>query len=95
MVSDRTHSEATVAEQWPPAGCAGCADSDHAKPRFAHLNPDRHKSFDGNIGFQIIYGKRPTFDIDVFERVCAAVHGLLAGEGRSGRSPARPVISRD
>jgi hypothetical protein len=41
---------------------------DHTKPRFAHLNPDRHSSFDGDIEFQIIYGMRPTFDIDVFER---------------------------
>jgi len=31
---------------------------DHTKPRFAHLTPGCDSSFDGDIGFPIIYGKK-------------------------------------
>jgi len=30
----------------------------HTNPRLAHLKPDSHTSFAGNIGFQMIYGKK-------------------------------------
>jgi hypothetical protein len=60
MVSDRTHSEAIVAEQWPQAGCAGCAGSDHAHPGSVPTKPECHKLFDGDIGFQMIYGRGRT-----------------------------------
>jgi hypothetical protein len=55
---------------------------DHIKPRFAHLNPVRHNSFDADIGFQIIYGKRPNFDIDVFGCVMSGRVRTVTGEGR-------------
>jgi hypothetical protein len=55
-------------DRWRPFAAVSTFTFDHTKPRFAHLNPDRHNSFDGNICVPIICGKRPTFDIDVFER---------------------------
>jgi hypothetical protein len=80
-----------------PFAAVSTFTSDHTKPRFGHLNPDRHNSFDGNIGFPIICGKRPTFDIDVFGRVMSGRASTFCRRRPSGppsswaedRSPAR------
>jgi hypothetical protein len=69
-------------DRWRPFVAVSTLTFDHTKPRFAHLNPDRHSSFDGGIGFQIIYGKGPTFDIDVFGRVMSGRVRTVTGEGR-------------
>jgi len=42
---------------------------DHANPRSAQLEPNPHNSFDGAIGFQMIYGKRRTTGTGDFVRV--------------------------
>jgi hypothetical protein len=94
MVSDRTHSKPIVAEQWPQAGCAGCAGFEHTNPWSVPPKSECHKLFDGDIGFQMIYGKRRIVgmgDLLPWSATCQ----LLTGEGRLGRSPARPVISHD
>jgi hypothetical protein len=36
---------------------------DHTNPRMAPLKPECHNSFDGDIGFQMIYGKRRTIGL--------------------------------
>jgi len=56
--------------------------SDHAKPRLAHLHPDCHSSFDGDIKFQTIYGKRLTIGSRDFVPLSATLCQLLAAEGR-------------
>jgi hypothetical protein len=42
----------------PPARYAGCAGSDGTNPGSAPLKPDWHESFDADIRFPMIYGKR-------------------------------------
>jgi hypothetical protein len=69
-------------DRWRPFAVVSSFTFDHTKPRFGHLHPIRTTQFDGDVGFPIIYGKRPTFYIDDFVRDMSGRVRTVTGEGR-------------
>jgi len=55
-------------DRWKLFAAVSSLTVDHTNPRLAQLKPDWHSSFDGDIRFQMIYGKRQTIDLRDFGR---------------------------
>jgi len=58
----------------PPFRSVSSLTFDHANQRSAQLEPNPHNSFDGAIGFQMIYGQRRTTGMGDF---CASLSGRV------------------